>query len=188
MIIMLRSLEYGLLQLIQQMHNDILDKIMIFITSLGDKGMVWIVLALVLLLFKKTRRCGVAVLVALAFQLLLGNILLKNIFARLRPFYDYPTVKLLIDKPGGFSFPSGHTFSSFAAATAVLLYNKKMGIPAIVLAALVAFSRLYLFVHYPTDILAGILFGILAAFAAKYLTDRLISACENRAKKVQKSK
>ena len=187
MIIMLRSFEYGLLQLIQQMHNDILDKIMIFITSLGDGGGIWILLALVLLLFKKTRRCGATVLVALIFQLLLGNILLKNIFARLRPFYDYPTVKLLIDKPGGFSFPSGHTFSSFAAAASVLLYNKKIGIPAIMLASLIAFSRLYLFVHYPTDILAGIFFGILVAFAAKYLTDRLMSACENRAKKNRKS-
>ncbi len=179
---MLRSFEYGLLQLIQQMHNDILDKIMIFITSLGDKGMVWIVLALVLLLFKKTRRCGVAVLVALALQLLLGNILLKNIFARLRPFYDYPTVKLLIDKPGGFSFPSGHTFSSFAAAASVLLYNKKIGIPAIVLASLIAFSRLYLFVHYPTDILAGIFFGILVAFAAKFLAEKTSKVYKSKTK------
>lgn len=180
---MLRNFEYGVLQLIQQMHSDILNKIMIFITSLGNGGMVWIILAIALLLFKSTRKCGITVLVALIFQLLLGNILLKNIFSRLRPFYDYPTVKLLIDKPGGFSFPSGHTFSSFAAATAVFLHNKKMGIPALVLASLIAFSRLYLFVHYPTDILAGVIFGILTAFAADFFIDKLSYAYQNKSTK-----
>lgn len=184
---MLRNFEYGILQLIQQRHNDILNKIMIFITSLGDGGMVWIILALALLLFKSTRKCGVTVLVALVLQLLLGNVLLKNVFSRLRPFYDYPTVELLITKPSGFSFPSGHTFSSFAAATAVLLHNKKIGIPAVVLASLIAFSRLYLFVHYPTDILAGIVFGILTAFAADFFIDKLSYAYQNKSRKKSSS-
>lgn len=135
------------------------------VTHLGDAGIVWIALGLSLLIPKKTRRCGLAVLIALAVTFVVGNVVMKNLIARPRPFIVYPDIELLIAPPSGFSFPSGHSSSSFAAATALFCFYKKPGIAALVLAALIAFSRMYLFVHYPTDVLTGIMLGIFMALA-----------------------
>lgn len=151
-----------------------LDAVMPFITALGDGGLLWIVIALVLLLFRKTRCCGVAMIGALLFSLLLCNLIIKPIVARERPFFAIPEIVLLIPPPGETSFPSGHASSSFAAATAVLLFHKKSGVAALLIASLIAFSRLYLSVHYLSDILAGVVLGILCGFAAKKLLDILI--------------
>ena len=142
------------------------DGFMKFITSLGNGGAIWILLAAVLLCFKKTRRIGLAVSLSLIFSLIVGNILLKPVIGRVRPFDFDPSIVPLIPPPTDFSFPSGHTQSSFAAATALFMYNKKAGIPAIILAVLIAFSRLYLAMHYPTDVLAGIIIGITLGFTA----------------------
>ena len=133
---------------------------MVFITKLGDDGIFWLILAAVLLLFKKTRKCGLTILLSMAISYLLGNMFLKNVIARPRPCTLDPTVPLLIPTPGEYSFPSGHTLHGFTAATAIFLHFKKPGIAALVLAALIAFSRMYLFVHFPTDILAGMILGI----------------------------
>ena len=103
--------------------------------------------------------------------------ILKPLIARLRPFTVNTAIELLIPPPSDFSFPSGHTFASFASATAILKNNRRLGIPAIILAVLIAFSRLYLYVHYPTDVFFGLLLGILAGlignFAAGKLSSRL---------------
>ena len=98
---------------------------------------------------------------------LVGNVALKNIFERQRPCWIDPSVPLLVHVPSDFSFPSGHSMASFAGATAIYLNHKTWGIPALVLAALIGFSRLYLFVHFPTDVLAGTLVGILSALAVR---------------------
>ncbi len=146
---------------------------MSLITKLGNGGIFWIITAVVLLFFKKTRKTGVTMAIALILGLLLGNIFLKNVIARPRPFVVNPLIELIIEKPGEFSFPSGHTLSSFECAIAIFIKNKKWGIAAIVLAAIIALSRLYLYVHYPTDIIAGILLGIAIAFLATFIANKI---------------
>lgn len=150
------------------------------ITHLGDAGLFWIALAVVLLIFKKTRKCGLMMGAALILGLIFCNITVKPLVKRIRP-YDLMALKgtpidLIISKPSDYSFPSGHTVASFEGATVIFLNNKKWGIAAIVLASLIAFSRLYLFVHYPTDILGGILmgtlFGILGYMVVNYFWNK----------------
>ncbi|MEG2773857.1 MAG: phosphatase PAP2 family protein [Acetivibrio sp.] len=150
--------------MIQNLHTPGLDVIMIFISKLGNKGMVWIVMGLAMLCIKRYRKCGIVVLLSLFTSVVFGNMVLKNLVERPRPCWVDTSVKLLIHNPRDYSFPSGHTFSSFAAAFAVFLCHKKIGAAALVLAALIGFSRLYLFVHYPTDVLSGMMLGILSAF------------------------
>lgn len=152
--------------------NPVLDTVMPYITSLARTGEFWILLALILVCFKKTRKAGVAMGVAMACGYLIGNMGMKNLFARTRP-YDMVEVELLVKKLHDFSFPSGHTLVSFEAATALTVYHRKWGIAALVLATLIAYSRLYLFVHYPTDVLAGVLLGIGIGLAACWITNRL---------------
>ena len=134
-----------------------LDWLMPKITALGNAGIFWILIAAVLLLLPKHRRAGAAMGAALLAGLLICNILLKPLCARIRPF-DFQllhfgkTIPLLIPAPTDYSFPSGHTIASFEAATVLLLYRRKWGIAAMVLAAVIAFSRLYLYVHYPSEV------------------------------------
>ncbi len=143
-----------------------LDAVMPVITKFGDGGIFWILVAVALVCLPKHRRGGLGVGIALLLGVLVCNVTLKPLIARPRP-YDYQlehfgnVISLLISAPKDFSFPSGHTLASFEAATALLLYDKRFGIPAVVLAAAVAFSRLYLYVHYPTDVLCAVVLGIL---------------------------
>lgn len=161
-------MELSFLNTLQNLHTPLLDQIMVFLTTLGNGGMVWIVLSIVLLAIPKYRIYGLTMLVALLISVIFGNVILKNVVARPRPSWIDPSVKLLIPNPTDYSFPSGHTFTSFAAAGSLFLYNKKFGTAAIVLAILIGFSRMYLYVHYPSDVLAGALFGLAAAVAAFY--------------------
>ena len=163
-------MELMILDFIQQnFRSDIMDKIMIFITSLGDSGRIWIGCTIVLLLIPKTRKAGMAMAIALVLEILCCNIILKPFVARVRPCDINTSIKLLVARPSDYSFPSGHTASSFAAAAALFFSRKKIWIPASVLAGLIAFSRLYLYVHYPTDVLAGILIGIMLGWAGALL-------------------
>lgn len=143
------------------------------ITFLGDKGLVWIVAAVVLLFFKKYRKWGLLVLAALLITTLAGEIALKNIIARPRPCTLFPEMELLISRPSSYSFPSGHSASSFAAAVVLLKCRKAFGIPALILAFFIAFSRLFLFVHYPTDVLAGAALGILMGLLTCWIGQKL---------------
>ncbi|MEY8439102.1 phosphatase PAP2 family protein [Anaerotruncus colihominis] len=146
-----------------------LDFLMPAVTMLGEYGFIWIAVCIVLLARKQTRRMGYACALSLLIAFLCGEIVLKNIVQRARPFTHLPDLTLLIPPPGSFSFPSGHTGSSFAAACSLTLSNRRNGWWAIPLAILIAFSRLYLCVHYPTDTLAGALLGLLSALAARRL-------------------
>ena len=156
----------------EHLTNPFLDTVMPYISSLARHGEFWILLALVLVCFKKTRKAGIAMGIAMACGYLIGNMGMKNLFARTRP-YDVVEVDLLVAKLHDFSFPSGHTLVSFEAAAALWFYHRKWGIAAFVLAALIGLSRLYLFVHYPTDVLVGAVLGIGIGLAACVLTDRL---------------
>ena len=143
---------------------------MLGITHLGDAGIFWIVLAVVLLLIPKTRKSGLIVAAALCIDVIVCNGILKNLFARTRPFDVNEAVQLLITAPKDFSFPSGHTAASFAAVAALYFAGeKKLWKVSLVLAVLIAFSRMYLYVHYPTDILGGVLVGLGAGAAGYYL-------------------
>lgn len=156
--------DFNIMQFVQNnFHNPITDAVFPIITYLGEKGIFWILIAVILLFFKKTRKCGILCLIAMAFCFIFGEVLLKNIICRVRPCNQFPDVALLISRPTSFSFPSGHSGASFAAATTIFVFNKKFGIAALCLAALIGFSRVFLFVHYPTDVIAGALLGILCA-------------------------
>ncbi len=151
------------------LHNAATDAIFPILTHLGETGAVWVALALVFLCFKRTRTTGILMLVSLLLTFLTGELLLKNIVCRPRPCSAFPQVPLLIEPPGSYSFPSGHSSSSFAAATILFLRHKKSGCAAFAAAALIAFSRVFLFVHYLTDILAGTLLGVLCALFVHFV-------------------
>ncbi len=154
-------MEFKFLYFLQSLHGPVMDNIMIFFTHLGSGGVIWIIIAAILIFNRRTRKCGLCVILSLVLCLVIGNMLLKNIVCRPRPCWIDESIKMLIPVPKDYSFPSGHTFSSFASATAILKNNRKYGIAAFVLAAIISFSRMYLFVHFPTDIIAGIIMGVL---------------------------
>ncbi len=159
-----------LLQIQQHLRTDMLTPLMKFVTFLGNGGWFWILCAVVLLAIPKTRKTGYAAVFSLIFGAIVTNLLLKNIVARPRPFAEIEALIPLIAKPTDFSFPSGHTTASFAVALVMLrMLPKKIGIPAVVLAALVAFSRLYLGVHYPTDVLAGFVVALMGSTVAVWI-------------------
>ena len=161
----------------ENLQCSFLDVLMPIITLLGDAGIFWIALSLLLLLLPKYRQIGLGMVFSLIMGLLLCNVIMKPLFARPRP-YDYQlehfgkVIPLLVEAHHDFSFPSGHTIASFEAATVLLLGNRKLGIPAMILASCIAFSRLYLYVHYPTDVLSAIVLGIGIAFLAKCLAEK----------------
>lgn len=142
-----------------------LDGLMPFISMLGTGGFIWIVVTFFLLLNKPTRRTGIAMAAAMLMCFLFGNLFLKNLIARPRPYTVDPDIILLVPKSAEqYSFPSGHTMNNFSAAVTLMLRKEKFAWAAIVLAALTAFSRVYLMMHYPTDVIAGALIGSAAAY------------------------
>ena len=158
-------MEASILLFIQEhIRNPVTDAFFKTVTHLGDSGLIWIAITLLLLLFKKSRSIGLMCAIALLLSLIINNLILKNVVARTRPYEMIENLEILIATPHDLSFPSGHTASSFAAATVLFMtLPKKFGAPAIILALLIAFSRLHIGVHYPTDVLGGMLSGILIA-------------------------
>lgn len=155
----------------------LLDFLMPIVTLLGDAGIFWIAVAVILLCIPKYRKAGLSMGIALFMGLLLCNLTLKPLVARIRP-YDFVlahygrNVSLLVSTPHDFSFPSGHTIASFEGAVSLLLHDKKLGIPAMILACLIAFSRMYLYVHYPTDVFFSVILGSALAFFGCWLTKK----------------
>jgi undecaprenyl-diphosphatase len=162
MVEFIKNMDWAILYWIRDtFHCPALDYIMPKITSLGDKGFIWILTAFVLLCIKRNRRCGITLFAGLLAGALVGNLFLKNLIERSRPNWIEQTITLLIANPTDFSFPSGHTLASAIAATILTMSNKKFGYIAIPLACLIAFSRLYLFVHFPSDVLGAAVIGSL---------------------------
>ena len=167
----IQTLDIYILEYIQSnFKSPFLDKTMPFVSAMGNIGFIWIALIIILLLTKKYRKTAIITLGALIMGTILGEGLLKHIIGRQRPPMDLIGIKLLIPEPTTFSFPSGHTTSSFAAAGVIAKYIKKMKIPAFLLAGCIAFSRLYLFVHYPSDVLGGIILGLACSYTAIYIS------------------
>ena len=147
-------MEIHILDMIQNLRTPIGDAVVPLITRLGDAGIVWIILTVLLLIIPKTRKTGVIMMAALLVDVLLCNVLIKNLAARTRPFDVNTAVQLLVAKPRDYS-----------SVTALYLAGeKKMWKAALVLAVLIALSRLYLYVHYPTDIIGGVIFGSLSGY------------------------
>lgn len=171
----IQSMDFQILDFIaEHMRCPFLDAVMPFITHLADGGWFWIVVAAILLIPKKTRVIGLSMVIALICGVLTANVTLKPLIARVRPYDINTAVELLIKAPTDYSFPSGHTLASFEGAVTLLLYKRSWGIAALTLAVLIAFSRLYLYVHYPTDVLTAVILGILFAFFGKWAANKLM--------------
>ena len=170
----IQQMDVAILLWIQEnLRSDIWTGFWKAVTHLGDTGWFWIVLGLVLFLFKKTRRTGIAVMIALMIGALITNLIIKNSVARIRPYDFTDQIILLIGKQWDYSFPSGHSCASFAAAYVCLKRLKPVyGSAAMILAVLIAFSRLYVGVHYPTDVIGGIIIGLFSGWAALRLVSK----------------
>lgn len=155
-----------LLFLQNNMQWNWLKPLMIFVTKLGDAGIIWLVAIGFIYFYKKDKEQAITALFALVICVIVGNLIMKNIMMRPRPFTTYPYVELLISAPKDYSFPSGHTSASFATAAIISYFYPKKGKYAWLLASFIAFSRMFLFVHYPTDVLAGMLVGLSCAYFA----------------------
>lgn len=159
--------DFAILDYLQTLRTPALDAFFSAITHLGDAGCFWIALTILLLIFPKTRRCGMVAALSLIMEVIICNGVLKPLVARIRPYDVNTMIELIVRAPKDYSFPSGHTAASFAAAAAYWTAgNRKLAVPCLVIAALIAFSRLYLYIHYPTDVLAGAVLGVILAIAA----------------------
>ncbi|MBK7921273.1 phosphatase PAP2 family protein [Veillonella sp. YH-vei2232] len=171
--------DYSVIFWIQaHMVNPFLTPFMYGISKISSSGAIWIILGLILLGMKKYRLIGLTIMISLFLVLIVGDLSLKHLVGRLRPFVDFPNVRLVATPPAAtsYSFPSGHAFSSFAAAIAIYIgfshidtRKRILGVIAIIIATMIAFSRVYLFVHYPTDVLAGAALGIIDGIVSWYI-------------------
>ncbi|MBO4395664.1 MAG: phosphatase PAP2 family protein [Eubacterium sp.] len=182
---LLLTIEGSILLFIQNnIRNEYLTPVMKAVTLTGDfKGLFWIVISTVLLIIKQTRKVGICVAISLAFSGVFTNLIIKNLVSRIRPYEMIDGLTTVIEKPTDTSFPSGHSSLGFAAAVALLLslsmiVKKKtayiIGISVLIFVSIVAFSRLYLGVHFPTDVICGALLGIAYGFAGTALGKLLI--------------
>lgn len=156
------NIDFSILYWIQDnLRNSFMDFVMPLFSNLQDGGLIWISIAVVMLFFKRTRYCGIAVLLAMGIDTLITEYGIKNVVCRVRPCNLVDDVNMLVEKPTSYSFPSNHSASAFAGAVAVMLTIKKKAwtIPAFVFSGIIAFSRMYVFVHFPSDVLVGILLG-----------------------------
>ena len=174
---MIMDANFWILDWIQQhLRSPFGDAVVPLITSLGNAGILWILIGLVLLTRRSWRKTGVVLLLALLIEAFFCNIVLKNLAAMPRPFTLRENVQLLILAPHDYSFPSGHTGAAFASAAALYFSRARYWFVVFVLAVLIAFSRLYLYVHFPTDVLVGIVLGI----ASAWLAEKCVSAIGRR--------
>lgn len=161
---MIIDADIAILDTIQQgVRCGIGDVFFSIITAFGDGGVLWICLGIMMLLTKRTRTAGIVLLFALAFTSSLGVLVIKPAVCRLRPFMLTGFEHVFISPPGGYSFPSGHTVTSAAAAVCIYKADRGIGTAAVIMAALIAYSRMYFYVHYPTDVLAGLILGVVSA-------------------------
>lgn len=168
----MQAFEFSILDWIQlHCRSGVLDALMPALSRICDHGEVWIALALVLLVWRRHRRAGAAVACALLLDVVCCNLVLKPLVARVRPCDLNTAVALLVPRPGDGSFPSGHTASSFAATAALLAAGDGLWKPAFALAVVMSFSRLYLYVHWPSDVLAGAVLGTVLGFWAVRLNE-----------------
>lgn len=178
------GIEFMILNWIQSIRTPVGDVLMPLISKFASGGIIWIILAVILLIIPKTRKSGIILVVALCLNVVICNVILKDIFCRVRPCNVNTQIALLVARPSSYSFPSGHTAAAFTAVAALYFAGEKhlWKIVAVV-AVLIAFSRMYLYVHYPTDILGGIVAGIVLGYVGYWLVNKLEQWNKNRKKK-----
>jgi len=175
-----------LLWIQENMRTDLMTTIMKAITRLGNGACLWIVLAIMFLVIGKTRKVGVTSVLALVITFLVVNLGIKNMVARTRPYEVVEGLINLVDKQKDFSFPSGHAAHAFAVGVVILiLMPRKVGVPIFVIAILMAYSRLYIGVHYPTDVIAGILLGTAIALISIFIVNKICSMWNRRNLKIE---
>ena len=175
--------EMNFLQSLQSIRTAPLDVIMKCITTMGNMGLLWIGLAIVLAIIPKTRKCGLTMGMAMAITFIIGNLVLKNLLMRGRPCWVDDSVNMLVKIPKDFSFPSGHTMNGVTASLVIFFYNHKAGIAPIILACAIAFSRMYVFVHWPTDIICGAILGAVDAVIAFFVMKKICEAIDKNKNK-----
>lgn len=154
------SFEFVILDYIHKLHSPIGDFFFKNFTRLGDSGIIWIVFIIGFLIYPKTRKLGIVLAISIIIEVIICNGILKPLVARIRPYELNTAITLLIDKQKDYSFPSGHSSAAFSFAVPLMILGlKKFWVPALVFAVLMAFSRMYLYVHYPTDIIGGMVIG-----------------------------
>ena len=177
----MQSAELAILDWIQlHCRSGLLDAVLPAISWTCNHGELWILLALCLVIYKRTRRQGWTVATALVLDLVCCNLLLKPLIGRIRPFAVNTAVELLIPPPLDASFPSGHTAASFAAVFALRASGSPLWKPALAVAAAIAFSRLYLYVHWPSDVLGGALLGAFLGWAAARASAQVYAGLEKK--------
>ncbi len=163
-------MELAILDWIQNvLKSPVMDTIMVYVSTLGDKGYIYYIFLALLLINKKTRKVGIVMGIAMILNYLISNLGLKPLVARIRPYDINTTVEILVHKPSSYSFPSGHSAQAFTVASAFLFMKYHYAKPMLVLAAIIAFSRVYLYVHYPTDVIAGAAIGMLCGYLAYHI-------------------
>lgn len=176
----IQNFDFLLLNGIQDIFRcNFLDTVIPILTHLGH-GVIWTILGWFLIFTKKYRFNGISIITALTVTVIISEFIIKPIFLRERPYMLNPEITLLIPEPSGTSFPSSHTSTSFASALQFFRINKKAGIAAIIFAAIVAFTRLYLYVHFPTDILGGIILGVCMGVAVIFISEAIRKKLEER--------
>jgi len=180
----IEKIDNSILYFIQiNMRSDILDKIMPLITSLGSGLTIWALIGIILVIKRKYRKYGIMVILALILCFIIGNLTLKPLVARIRPFNAAPFLDILLIKPPtDFSFPSGHAMCSFASGVVIFYMNKRIGIFALILGTLMGFSRLYLYVHYPSDVFCGMVIGILIGIISIIIVNNIEKTKKNTLK------
>lgn len=166
--------EADFLNSMSSLRSPVMDKIMWFFSVIGNGGILPIGLTILLLIFVKTRKIGVEALISLLLTFIIANLIIKHAVGRVRPYEAYTYLESLIGKMSDTSFPSGHAANTFAVAIAILINNRKIGIPVTIVAVIIAFSRMYNVVHYPTDVLAGIFIGTTVAIVVHFALKRFM--------------
>lgn len=170
----IQELDWNILYFIQtELRSGAMDAVMKLISLAGNAGIIFFLTAGVLLIFRSYRRCGANILLAMAAGAVLANLIMKPLIARDRPCWLDESIQLLVAQPHDHSFPSGHTLHAFLVATVIFLYDKRIGIPALIIAAVMGFSRIYLFVHFPSDVICGALIGAAVAVGCYFLLKAL---------------